>query len=258
VLCLGMKNFLLIPTFFLVIFHSTLAQKDFRIHSHNDYLRDRPFWEALEAGAASIEVDVILTEEGLMVAHEKESIKRDRTLRSLYLEPISTAEKEGRITQFEFHLLIDCKTEAYATLEAIVEDASKFERLLFSSSNPGGLKLIVSGNRPKPEDYGKYPEWVFFDYQSKILTDDLPWEKIGMVSLSFSQFSTWRGVESLLDMDRERLEEFIGLVHSFRKPVRFWAAPDGKVAWKTFYDMGVDYINTDRPEDASSYARGVK
>lgn len=230
-----------------------IAQQDFKLHSHNDYLRNVPFWEAFGAGAASIEVDVILQEGSLMVAHETESIQPERTLRSLYLEPIQKAVDLGLIDEFYFHLLVDSKTEGYTTLDAIVKDAADFEEILFSSSNPKGLKLIISGNRPKPEDYVNYPEWVFFDYQSKTLTADLPWQKIGMVSLSFRQFSIWNGKGRIVEVQKTNLEDFITLVHSFKKPVRFWAAPDGKSAWKAFYDMGIDYINTDQPGAAQAY-----
>jgi alkaline phosphatase len=231
----------------------SFSQQDFKLHSHNDYLRNVPFWEAFGAGAASIEVDVILQEGELLVAHEPESIRPELTLRSLYFEPIQQAVKLGMIRDFGFHLLIDSKTEGYATLDAIVKEASDFEEMLFSSQNPNGLKLIISGNRPKPEDYGKFPGWIFFDYQSKSLTADLPWEKIGMVSLSFRQFSVWNGKGRIVQAEKEKLEEFIGLVHSFQKPVRFWASPDSKSAWKAFYDMGVDYINTDQPVFAQAY-----
>jgi len=251
---LGMKNlkkglFAIVFLFPLLLF----AQQDFKLHSHNDYLRNVPFWEAFGAGAASIEVDVILQDGKLMVAHEAASIKPERTLRSLYFEPIQKAVGLGMIDTFGFHLLIDSKTEGYSTLEAIVKDAADFEEILFSSQNPTGLKLIISGNRPKSDDYINYPEWVFFDYQSKILTADLPWEKIGMVSLSFRQFSIWNGKGRIVEAQKTKLEEFIALVHSFQKPVRFWASPDSKSAWKAFYDMGVDYINTDQPANAQSY-----
>ena len=241
---------------FILLFLSPFllfAQQDFKLHSHNDYLRNVPFWEAFGAGAASIEVDVILQDGNLMVAHETESIQPELTLRSLYLEPIQKAVDLGMIDGFGFHLLIDSKTEGYATLEAIVKDAADFEEILFSPRNPTGLKLIISGNRPKAEDYSKYPEWVFFDYQSTSLTADLPWEKIGMVSLSFRQFSVWNGKGRIVEAQKAKLEEFVALVHSFKKPVRFWASPDSKSAWKAFYDMGVDYINTDQPGAAQAY-----
>ena len=249
-----MKNW--IKTLFVAfwIFPSLVfAQQDFRLHSHNDYLRNVPFWEAFGAGAASIEVDVILENGQPMVAHERESIESQRTLRSLYLEPIRQAVGLGMIKEFNFHLLIDLKTEAKSTLEVVVNEAKEYESLLYSEKNPDGLKLIISGNRPDAKEYASYPEWVFFDYQSKNLTKDLPWEKIGMVSLSFRQFSVWNGKGRLVEAEKVALEEFIALVHQFQKPVRFWGSPDSKTAWKAFYDLGVDYINTDQPQAAQAY-----
>lgn len=237
---------------------NAFSQQDFKLHSHNDYLRNVPFWEAFGAGAASIEVDVILQNGELMAAHEQASIRKEHTLTSLYLEPIRKARELGMIEEFEFSLLIDCKTEAYSTLDQIIEDASGFEKMLFSSKNPTGLKLIISGNRPKTEEYKNYPEWIFFDYQSKMLTSDLPWEKIGMVSLSFRQFSVWNGKGRIVEAEKTKLDEFISLVHSFEKPVRFWATPDSKSAWKAFYDMGIDYVNTDNPAQAQIYLSTIE
>lgn len=255
---LKMKNWLNITC--LLLFScsiSGLAQQDFKLHSHNDYLRNVPFWEAFGAEAASIEVDVILQNGQLMAAHEVQSILPERTLKSLYLEPIQKAKDLGMIDSFGFHLLVDIKTEAYSTLDQLVKDVFEFENLLFSSKNPDGLKFIISGNRPKVSDYENYPEWVFFDYQSTQLTQDLPWKKIGMVSLSFRQFSVWNGKGRIVEAQKLRLQGFIDLVHSFEMPVRFWASPDGKTAWKTFLDMGVDFINTDQPVMARSYLNSV-
>lgn len=239
--------------FLLVGVSITAAQSDFKLHSHNDYLRNVPFWEAFGAGAASIEVDVILQNDRLMVAHEQASIHPERTFSSLYLDPIRKAHELGMIREFGFHLLVDCKTEGYSTLAQIMKDADGLGELLYSAQNPTGLKLIISGNRPKPEDYGKYPEWVLFDYQSKTLTPTLPWEKIGMVSLSFRQFSVWNGKGRMVEKELNGIKDFVNQVHSFDKPVRFWASPDSKSAWKAFYELGIDYINTDQPNLAQNY-----
>jgi len=258
-LFLKMKKlfFLLLTTFVYSIFTFGQETPSYKIHSHNDYLRNVPFWEAFGVGCASIEVDVILQNGELMVAHEKVSIQSERTLKSLYLEPIQKAKALGMIDSFDFHLLIDSKTEAYSTLEQIVRDASEFEELLFSGQNPKGLKLIISGNRPKPEDYKNYPSWILFDYQSQQLTNKLPWDKIGMVSLSFRQFSVWNGKGRIVQSERDSLVSFISKVHSFQKPVRFWATPDSKSAWKAFFDLGIDYINTDQPYEANLYLKNL-
>ena len=229
----------------------------FAVHSHNDYLQPVPFWDAFSAGCASIEVDVILQEGGLMVAHEKASIQAQRTFENLYLNPIQQAVDLGLIKGFNFHLLVDIKTEAYSTLDLLVKQTQPYAAMLYSPENPSGLKLIISGGRPKAADYVKYPSWVFFDYQSKELTAELPWEKIGMVSLSFPRFSVWNGKGRIVESQRQQLQACIDLVHSFDRPVRFWASPDGKTAWRAFHEMGIDYINTDRPAEANKYLRGL-
>jgi alkaline phosphatase len=229
----------------------------FAVHSHNDYLQPVPFWDAFSAGCASIEVDVILQEGGLMVAHEKESIQAPRTFESLYLKPIQQGVDLGLIKEFNFHLLVDIKTEAYSTLDLLVKQTQPYAAILYSPENPRGLKLIISGGRPKADDYVKYPSWVFFDYQSRELTAELPWEKIGMVSLSFPRFSLWNGKGRMVESQRQQLQAFIDLVHSFDRPVRFWASPDGKTAWRAFHEMGIDYINTERPAEANKYLRGL-
>lgn len=231
--------------------------KQFKIHSHNDYLQKAPFWEAYAAGAKSIEVDVILQDGKLKAAHEEESINPAKTIESLYLDPIRKGIENGLIDGIDFTLLVDLKTSALPTLEVLQTVMEDYQDLAYGKANPEGLKLIISGNRPEVTEYESYPEWMFFDYQSKDLNGSLPWEKIGMVSLSFRQFSIWNGKGRMVEDQRENLQQFIDLVHSFDKPVRFWGTPDSKTAWKAFYEMGVDYINTDKPYEANSYLKSL-
>ncbi|THV50897.1 hypothetical protein BGAL_0131g00020 [Botrytis galanthina] len=63
-------------------------------HSHNDYWRTVPLFEALAAGCTSVEADIYLpTKSGnddLLVGHSSWSLTQDRTLQSLYIEPLFT------------------------------------------------------------------------------------------------------------------------------------------------------------------------
>lgn len=237
----------------ILFFQSSYSQDVFKLHSHNDYEQKVPFWTAYDAGCVSIEVDLFLEGDQLMVAHEKRSIDPKRTLQSLYLDPISQGLSVGLIDSIGFHLMLDLKTAGVPTLDRIVEVGEAYQEMLYSSSNPGGLKFIISGNRPAVQDYTSYPEWVYFDYQSQDLHESLPWQKIAMVSLSFRGFSVWNGKGRMVEEERQKLERFIEKVHSFQKPVRFWASPDGKTAWRAFQDLEVDFINTDQPKAAQEY-----
>ncbi|KAL2066887.1 hypothetical protein VTL71DRAFT_1311 [Oculimacula yallundae] len=62
-------------------------------HSHNDYERAVPLFEAIAAGCTSIEADIHMpkTKDGaLRVGHKRKSLKSERTLQSLYLSPLFT------------------------------------------------------------------------------------------------------------------------------------------------------------------------
>ena len=55
---------------------SLAAQQPVILHSHNDYTRTAPFWEAYSQHCRSIEADVFLHEGELLVGHEVEDLKQ--------------------------------------------------------------------------------------------------------------------------------------------------------------------------------------
>ncbi|KAL8924390.1 MAG: hypothetical protein Q9172_002737, partial [Xanthocarpia lactea] len=60
-------------------------------HSHNDYLRHVPLFDALAAGCTGVEADVWLDtklKDDLYVGHTRKSLRPARTLNSLYIEPL--------------------------------------------------------------------------------------------------------------------------------------------------------------------------
>lgn len=62
-------------------------------HSHNDYWRRVPLFSALSAGCTGVEADIWLRKDqnssaDLFVGHRSRSLKPDRTLKSLYLDPL--------------------------------------------------------------------------------------------------------------------------------------------------------------------------
>ncbi|MCK0133701.1 alkaline phosphatase [Arenibacter sp. S6351L] len=242
--------------FFLMLFllslQIVLGQKtnSFKIHSHNDYLQTAPFWDAYAHGANSIEVDVFLKNGTLYATHDEVDIIPSHTMESLYLEPLKKVMELQLGKGQELQLLIDIKSETYATLAKIVTVLEKYPSII---QNPN-ITMVISGNRPKPEEYKNYPKFIMFDYQS---LDDIPkgdaWEKVALISLPFYKFSRWNGKGRLTAEDLQRVKSTIDKAHSFNRPFRFWATPDSKSAWKALHDLGVDYINTDMADKASVY-----
>ncbi|KAF2489713.1 hypothetical protein BU16DRAFT_471204 [Lophium mytilinum] len=57
-------------------------------HSHNDYWRRIPLYLALHYGCTGVEADVWLFDDDLFVGHNTASLTLNRTLRSLYVDPL--------------------------------------------------------------------------------------------------------------------------------------------------------------------------
>ena len=57
-------------------------------HSHNDYWRRVPLYSAIEVGCVGVEADIWLFDNELYVGHSVASLTRNRTLDSLYINPL--------------------------------------------------------------------------------------------------------------------------------------------------------------------------
>ena len=105
-----------------------------RAHAHNDYEHTRPLLDALDNGFCSVEADIYLTNQGLLVAHTPITLKPDRTLEKLYLDPLRERAKAngGRIYAKgpAFHLLIDVKGDAKDTYAALAKVLEKYADIL--------------------------------------------------------------------------------------------------------------------------------
>lgn len=143
-------------------------------HSHNDYLRPYPLFSALAAGCSSVEADVWLTGDGtdLLVGHDEASLAADRTLASMYLDPLLSilnsinAGSEGttstEVTQprgvfrtepnVTLVLLIDVKTSSSDTWPLVVKQLSALRdekyltRYEDGSPKSGPITVVGSGN----------------------------------------------------------------------------------------------------------------
>lgn len=226
-------------------------------HSHNDYLQSRPFLLACEHGFGSVEADIFLHENALLVAHTRAEIQAGSTLEMLYLQPIakriqqtghSLCQGEGKPLQ----LLIDLKTEYRTTLKKLVEELEPHRAMLFPE---GPLKIVISGNTPPPAEFDRYPAYVFFDGRPEVTYTETQLKRIGLISQAFTKYSRWRGSGPIPDEDRQELEQIVKAVHDLEKPVRFWANPDTPLGWKTLTDLGVDYLNTDKIEELSEFLK---
>ena len=110
-------------------------------HAHNDYEHPRPLKDALQNGFISVEADVHLKDGKLFVSHDS-PVRNSSSLEELYLTPLDSLLKvnSGSIykgSKTTFYLMIDIKTEAKATYQAIKQATAKYPALLCTSSEIG-------------------------------------------------------------------------------------------------------------------------
>lgn len=223
-------------------------------HSHNDYNRPQPFFNAYSLRYGSIEADIFLDSSGkeLLVGHSREEIlDNPRTLDSLYLIPLAKEiEQNGgrayRNSKRVLFLLIDLKTKAHPTLDVLVKKLHQYSELI----NSNAVKIVISGNRPAPEKYADYPSYIWFDgrpaedYESEAL------KKVAMISTAYPL----KGLgKSLTEEDENKIRSMIEKAHQLGKPFRFWGTPDNPETWKKMMAWKVDFLNTDKVEELAEF-----
>jgi len=231
-------------------------------HAHNDYEHYRPLYDALENGFSSVEADVHLKEGKLLVGHNFVT-RNAKTLEVLYIKPLDSISRQnaGRIyrqRQEPVVLLIDIKTPAAPTYQAIIDILTKYPDCLNTPSRPGALQVIISGNRPielirsdpqhltaidgRPEDLGK-----------GFTTSEMPW-----ISENYSKVVDWNGNGEIPAEELNKVRNLAKRVHQENKALRLWAIPDNETTWEALLNAGVDIINTDKLEDLNIFLSNRK
>jgi hypothetical protein len=156
-------------------------------HSHNDYWRRVPLYQALAAGCPSVEADVWLADNNeLLVSHSWGSTKKVRTLKSLYLDPItnifeqrnvSTASTSNKETgmfdadpNYTTILLIDFKSDGHKiwpVLQAQLKTLREKNWLTYydgEALHQGPLTIVGTGNTPfELVQQNSTDRYIFYD-----------------------------------------------------------------------------------------------
>lgn len=246
-----MKKTLLI--LFVLISISPSARPQYstlNAHSHNDYENEIPFRLAYNNNFGSIEADIWAVKGDLFVAHSVKEIQPERTLDSLYIQPIVRIFRQNKGKAWKdkastFQLLIDLKTSVSQTLPLLVEKLEQYPDVFNPGKNRNAVRIVITGNRPEPTEFKNYPGFVYFDGNLNRNYDKKQLKRIALYSENFKTYSSWNGNGVIPDEDRIRLTNAIDSAHALNKKIRFWNSPDNPDAWKTFMEMGIDFLNTD-------------
>ncbi len=180
-------------------------------HAHNDYEHVRPLLDALNEGFCSIEADIWLTNNQLLVAHDLADTKPGRTLQSLYLDPL-----RERIHQNGGHvyakgvsctLLIDVKSAAEPTYASLRQVLQKYSDILtaFTPTNivTNALTVIISGNRAKEAIALESLRYAAIDGRLVDLETGASTGLIPLISDNWNQNFKWRGTGPLPENERK-------------------------------------------------------
>ncbi|MEZ5328319.1 MAG: phosphatidylinositol-specific phospholipase C/glycerophosphodiester phosphodiesterase family protein [Verrucomicrobiales bacterium] len=243
----------------------SLAQPTAQAHAHNDYEHDRPLFDALDAGFCSVEADVYLIEGQLLVAHDRDKVKPERTLQSLYLNPLKQIAGRNKdasvypgVDAPRFYLLIDLKSEAETTYTALHAVLSEYKNLLTEFGKDGSIDyravtVIISGNRPKAMMAEQAVRYAGFDGRLGDLGKGDSPALVPWISDNFSQHFDWRGDGPMSDAELAKLRSLVEKTHAEGRQLRLWATPDNPEMWDILHNSGVDWINSDRLKELSEH-----
>lgn len=231
-----------------------------RAHSHNDYLHDAPFYDAWNNGFVSVEADIFLEEDKLLVAHTQGGTRKGRTLEGLYLRPMrEMIQKNGgniySNSSQAMTLLIDIKTGGLDTYKALHHALEKYEDMLTvydeNGVKPGVVNVLISGNCP-PKAYMNAQKKRYAGYDGRLpdLQKNFKNSFMPMVSANWGKNFKWDGKDEMPESERAYLYSLVSKAHENGQQIRFWNTPEKdstirKAVWKELVSADVDFINTD-------------
>ena len=245
-------------TFFLITLcvNTAFTQVLLKAHAHNDYTHKRPLYDALEQSFFSVEVDLFYRDGNFLVAHIKPGIRKKKTLRKLYLEPLKKIVNEnGTVYQdgpLEFVMMIDLKGGwNEQQLDELQKEVEQYAELItvFKSGvkEPGAVTILLSAaGHFKEKLFNQEVRYFSIDGRLDDLGSGYDHKLIPRVSSNYKHVFKWRGKGVFPDHEKQRLQELVTQVHSENRKIRFWASPDKKSVWKELLDAGVDWINVDK------------
>jgi Glycerophosphoryl diester phosphodiesterase family len=223
-------------------------------HAHNDYEHKRPLFDALDQGFCSVEADIFLVDDQLLVGHTKKDLTRERTLEKLYLDPLRERIKAhggkvyaGGPTVF---LLIDVKTEAKATYAVLAKVLTRYSDILSVARGDKfeakAVTAVISGNCDRQAIIAQKERFAAIDGRPSDLDSDTPAHLIPWISASWGSLFKWKGEGPIPEAELAKLREITAKAHKHGRLVRFWATPENPVVWDQLLSGGVDLLNTDQ------------
>ncbi|QHA03282.1 hypothetical protein GQF42_08425 [Streptomyces broussonetiae] len=229
-------------------------------HAHNDYEHPHPLFDALGHRFNSVEADIFLVGDQLLIGHDSSELDPTRTLESLYLDPLAAIVKANHGSVYRgwrrpLQLLVDIKTEGSSTYLELDRHLRRYPRLFTRYAHgrihPAPITAVISGDRAARIPMEAQSERrAFYDGRLTDLGSSAPASFISLISDNWTTNFTWSGAGTFPDAERQKLRGITAVAHAHGQLVRFWATPDAAgpardALWAELLAAGVDYLNTD-------------
>jgi hypothetical protein len=238
---------------------SASPERDFTVHSHNDFEQERPLLDALSFGYRSAEVDVIDRSDEVRVTHI--GFFTQGSLKELYLDPLQKVVTQKGSVHGDgkpFYLWIEVRAifsgpEIVPLLRDLLSRYPMLESFDARGQivHLGPVIAIICG-------YSSYREDLFRDQPevpaylagnsfdvgkpAKAVAGD---ERLKWLSLRWSRYVDWDGDGPIPLAQLERLERLVVAIHGQGLKMRFFSNPQTKAFWDLMRDAGVDQAGTD-------------
>lgn len=245
---------LVISIFAVVLSVSCTAQPIAHAHAHNDYLHEKPLFDALVNGFTSIEADIFLQKKKLVVSHTAKQLDTKKTLEELYLHPIDSLIQLNRANGYTSDstsviLMIDIKSSGDEVYGYLNELLLKYKHLVTPYRKTKALhwapvQILLSGNKPNVKMLEDTTYFTFdedIDYRND--ASILPYTT--RFSSAWGNYFKWKGKGKMSKQEEELLKSLVTQVHRLKKDIRFYHIPDNAAVWEVLLKNNVDWVNTD-------------
>lgn len=234
-------------------------------HSHNDYKQNRPLFEALDNGFTSIEIDVFLHNNQLIVSHDCTGLDKKPSIEGLYLDSIlARIDRNGGIMYKGYStpviIMVELKTSAKEGYAKLKEVLAKYKDILAvykkdAIVKPGPIHILITGHQPYESLLKEESSFATIDAGMDKMDDAKYDPVVTRYSDPWNCHFKWKGKGTMPQKEHDKLLALVAKAHKKGKDIRFFGIPDNANVWKVLLEAKVDWVNTDKLAKYSKFYR---
>ena len=230
-------------------------------HSHNDYEQKRPLLDAVASRITSVEVDLFLEGDVIMVAHDRGKWRGE--FETLYLKPLNELWQKNALPvrgDEIFLLWLDLKDGSAALRQHLHRLLETYPVTHHADPARARVQVILTGDKTAKEAFvEEHPSELVSRDSNDFSQDDPPGSQSwNWYALDWRKIGTWNGEGSMPVMERKRLIEIVGRIHTNGRKVRLWHHPATLSVWQEATAAGVDRLGTDVLPDKDTGGDGLE